>query len=166
MSEEFLKQLGEMATQILAFIIFFAILKKYAWGPVLKLLEDRQKKIEAGFDEIKSLKAGAEDAQKRYEGKIRDIEAEARARIQEAVNEGKRVAAEITEKARTDSAEIAEKAKKNIELELATVRKELRNEIIKLTLGATEKLIHEKLTEERDRELVGSFISDMEGKSR
>lgn len=162
MGNEFIRQFGETITLVVVFVIFFWVMKKMAWGPILKTIDDRQKKIEDGFSEIKRLKHEAEESGKQYEAKLRGIEAEARTKIQEAVNDGRRVAAEITERARTDANEIIEKAKQSMELEIASARKKLREEIVDLTLHATEKLIKERLTESKDRELVGSFIDQLE----
>lgn len=165
MSFDFLKQFGETIAVVVTFTIFFLILKKFAWGPILQLLDDRQKKIQDGFDEVKKLQVDAKESHQRYEEKMREIEAEARAKIQEAVADGQRIASEITEKARSDSTEIIEKGKQSIQLEIATARKQLREEVIDLALGAAERLIVEKLTDAKDRELVGSFITEIEQKN-
>ena len=161
----FYRYAAETLTVIVGFSIFYWVLRKYAWGPVLDTIDERQNKIQEGFDEVKKLQDDAAEAHKRYEEKIRGIEAEARTKIQEAANDGRRIATEITEKARADAAEITEKAKQNINLEVETARKRLREQIIDLTIEATEKIIHERLSEAKDRELVGSVIAEIEGKT-
>ena len=165
MSFDFLKQFGETIGVLVTFTIFFLILKKFAWGPILQLIDDRQKKIQDGFDEVKKLQVDAKESHQRYEEKMREIEAEARAEINKAVAEGQRIASEITEKARADATDIIEKGKQSIQLEVATARKQLREEVIDLALGASERLIQEKLTDAKDRELVGSFITEIEQKN-
>ena len=80
------------------------------------------------------------------------------------MTEGKQIASEVTDKARDEAKVIIEKAKNSIELEIKSSRKKLRDEIVSLTLHATEKLINERMTEAKDRELVGSFISEIENK--
>lgn len=165
MSHEFLTAISETVCVILGFMIVFRLMQKYAWGPILGTLEERQKSIQAGFEEIERLQADSASERKRYEEKLREIEAEAREQIQKAVAEGQRVAAEIGEKARQESAAMVEGARKKIELETASARKQLRAEVVKLTLAASEKLLREKLTDEKDKQLVGSFLSDLEGKS-
>lgn len=165
MDIEVIKQaIPQTITVILGFAIFFWVLKRFAWGPILGVLDERQKKIEDSFAEIKRLQDDATEAHGRYEEKLRDIEAEARIKIQEAVADGRQVATEITEKAREDALLIVQKAKQSVELELAQARKQLREDIVDLTLSATERIIHERLTEAKDRELVGSFIDQLEKK--
>lgn len=162
MSADFMTQFGETITVIIGFTIFFLVMKKFAWGPILDILDERQNKIEEGFDEVKKLQSDAADAHARYEEKLRDIEAEARTRIQEAVAEGKKVAEEMTDAARREAQEITEKARRNIQLEVDTARKQLREEVIDLTLLAAGKLLDERLTDVKDRQLVEAFIGDLE----
>lgn len=162
--DKFLSLAGETITAILAFSIFFWVMKKYAWPVVLGAIDERQKEIQDGFEEIKKLQDDAAEAHQRYEEKLRNIEQEARTQIQAAVTEGKQIAAEVTDKARDEAKVIIEKAKNSIELEIKSSRKKLRDEIVSLTLHATEKLINERMTEAKDRELVGSFISEIENK--
>ena len=146
-----LDQLAQTGTLILGFLLFYFIMAKFAWPMILGTLDARQKKIEQGFGEIKALKTEAEQAQKRYEEQLRGIEAEARAKIQEAVADGKRVAAEMVEKAR-----------QSVGLEVAAARKQLQQDVVNLTLAATEKLLREKVDGGKDRDLVAAFVADME----
>lgn len=162
MSQDFMTQFGETITVIIGFTIFFLVMKKFAWGPILDILDERQKKIEDGFSEVKKLQVDAAAAHERYEAKLRDIEAEARTKIQEALAEGKRVAEELTEAARREAMEITEKGRRNIQLEVDTARKQLREDVIDLTLLAAGKLLDERLTEAKDRQLVEAFIGDMD----
>lgn len=162
MNHAFQTAAGETVCLILGFWLFFALMKKFAWGPILDLLDARREEVRAGFDEIKKLQSQAADAQKGYEDRLKAIEAEAREKIQEAVREGERVAAEISDKARAEAADIVESARKRVDLEMATLRKQLREETIALTLAVAEKLISTKLDAAKDRELVGSFISELE----
>lgn len=162
MNEAVATQLGEGVVVVIGFFIFFWIMKKFAWGPVLNVLDERQARIQESFDEVKRLQQDATDAHARYEEKLRNIEAEARERINQAVGEGKRVAEEITETARNEAREITRRAQETLALELDSVRRELRREVVELTIHAAEKILQTKLDEAKDRELVESFIGDLE----
>jgi F-type H+-transporting ATPase subunit b len=140
-------------------------MKKYAWGPVTKLLEDRRDQIEEGFAEIDDKMAEAQKLHADYQSRLENIEAQAREKIQEAVNEGRRVGAEITENARVESQKITERAQRNMEIELDKARVELREEIVSMTLTATERLMREKLDPDAHRKQVANFLKDMETKN-
>ena len=154
--------LQEILTQAGAFILLVWVLKKMAWQPLLKLLDDRREKIEKGFEEIKTAQQGLEKLKREYEQSHARIEEEARKKMQQAIDEGKRVAREIQDAARLESRTVLEKAKQDISLEVAKAKVTLRGEIADLTLRATERMLLEKLDETKDKELVLDFIEDLE----
>jgi len=162
MSQEFLSLLGETLTTILAFAILFWVLKKYAWGPVTHVLDERQRSIEKSFADIEKQKRAAAELERQYQEQLRNIEQERRARIQDGIAEGRRVAAELLERAREEAARNAERARRNLELEVAQARVGLRNELVEMTLKASERLLRTRLDEPEQRRLVSVFIDDLE----
>ncbi len=158
------RQIGEFITQVITFLIFYWVMAKYAWPAVRNLLDDRQRQIEEGFANIERRQAEAERLHHEYAERLRGIEQEARARLQEAVAEGRAVAAEITEAARQETARAAERAQRNIELEIARARVELRDEIVTMTIAATERLLRQRVDTETDRRLLDTFLADLEPK--
>src|SRR4029077_3101190 len=100
----------QVLTQILGFLLMVWILRRYAWGPVMGMLEARREKIAGEFKEADRLKAEAVGLKARYETDMKGIEAQARQRMQEAVAEGQRVAAEIKTQAQKDAAVRLERA--------------------------------------------------------
>ncbi|MCE5230954.1 F0F1 ATP synthase subunit B [bacterium] len=155
-------QFGELVTNAVTFIVFFWIMKRFAWGPLLNLLERRQQAVEEGFADIDRRKADTEKLHQDYAAHLRNIEQEGRAKIQEAVAEGRRVADEIVEKARAESQAMAERARRNIEIELAKARVELRDDMVSMTMMASEKLLRQRVDTDTDRRLVSEFLADLD----
>jgi len=162
---EFMRQFGEFVTQVLTFLIFYWVMKRFAWPALMGVLDKRQRQIEDGFAQIERKQAEAEKLHLEYEAHLRNIEQEARARIQEAVAEGRRVAAEIGDHARQEARKTADRAQRNMEIELAKARAQLREEIITLTLAATERLLREKLDAAAHRGQVARFLQDLESEN-
>jgi len=152
----------EILTQAFGFVILFFILKKYAWKPILELLETRRTKISSSFDEIESTKKELEQLKVDYTDRITHIEEESRSKLQAAVQEGKHVAREIQDSARKQAKEVLEKAKSDLELESAKARATLRKEMALLVSFATERLVKEKLTDKKDEETILQFIKELE----
>ena len=152
----------EILTQVGAFVILVLILKKMAWKPLLQMLEDRRNKIKSGLEEIEHTKLEVEKLKRDYENSRAKIEEEARVKLQQAIDEGKKVSKELQETARKESRTILEKAKEDIQLEVAKAKVTLRNEIADLTLAATERVLNEKLNDTKDKELVLDFIENLE----
>jgi F-type H+-transporting ATPase subunit b len=162
---EFFKQNiipGEVFVQLIAFLIVFFALKAAAWKPILKALESRREKIRTGLEDIEISKKEVESLKTTYQNQQARIEEEARAKLQDAVDEGRKVAKELQEKARLDARAVLDKAKEDIQLEAEKAKISLRNEIADLTVSATERLIQKKMDEKKDRDLVLDFIKEVE----
>lgn len=152
----------EILTQAGAFLLLVFVLKKMAWKPLLKLLDDRRNKIAGEFEKIDHTKSEVEKLKQDYEHARSHIEEEARAKIQQAIDEGKTISKELQETARKESRMILEKAKEDIQLEVAKAKVTLRHEIADLTLAATERILNEKLDEAKDKELILGVIENLE----
>ena len=161
---ELLKLIGtnEIVAQIISFLLLLTLLRIFAWKKLLKLLDDRRARIASEFKRIEDAQAAVERMKSDYDKKLADIEAESRAKIQEAIAEGKKDSQEIRENARQEARTILDKAQENIENEVAKAKHELKQKIIELTLGTTEKLLKEKLTDDRDRKLASDFLDELE----
>ncbi len=151
-----------LLTHAVGFLIALWILKKFAWKPITNILEERRQKIQSDFDEAAKDRKKSEELLGQYEEKLKEIDAEARAKIQEAVKEGQNVAAEIKDSARKESKELIERAKSELERDVQKARVQLKEDLVKMTLFATEKMISEKLDEQKHRDLISNFIDEVE----
>lgn len=155
-------EIQQILTQALGFIILLFLLKKYAWKPLLSLLDERRDKIASEFNNIERVKTEIGRLENDYRSKLADIDAQARQKIQEAVLEGQRIAVELQEKAREDANKTLEKAKANIEIEIAKARAELRTQMTSIAIRAAEKILQEDLNDDRHKRLVMGFIENVE----
>lgn len=153
---------GQIVTQVIGFVIAVLVLKRFAWGPILKLLDERREAIAGRFAEADTAKQGAERLRMEYEGRMREIDAEARKKMQEAIGEGQRVASQIKEEARREGRDAVARAREEAEHERAKARILLRDDIVEMALSATEKVVGERLDPEKHRRLVDEFIQDVE----
>ena len=152
----------QIITHAIGFLITLWILKKFAWGPLLAMIEERRSKIVGEFQKIEDDKAEVDKTAADYEAKLKDIDNERRAKIVEAVNEGKKVAEEIKQTAQADARRLGEKARADLEHDVAKAKVELKGDMIALTMVAAEKIIGEKLDDAKHRELIGQFIDNVE----
>ncbi|MFH1374112.1 MAG: F0F1 ATP synthase subunit B [bacterium] len=149
-------------THAVGFLITVWILKRFAWGPLLSLLEERRNKIADEFKAIEDEKAKTAELTADYEARLKEIDAERRARLVEAVNEGKKIAEEIRTSAREEVKVINAKAKTDLVREVAKAKVQLKNDMVAMTITATERIINEKLDDAKHRELIGNFIDNVE----
>lgn len=149
-------------THMAGFIITVSILKKFAWVPILGILDERREKIKSEFDSIEAGKADVATQKEGYEAKLRDIDALARQKLTEAVNEGQEIAAEIKAKGHSDANQIVERAKEEIERDKDKARAAMKDEMVRTTIAAAEKIISAKMDDEQNRRLISDFIDGVE----
>lgn len=155
-------QWQQLLTHLIGFLITVWLLKKYAWGPLLAMMEERRNKIISEFDSIEAEKEKVAEMAAVYETKLKDIDADRRARLVEAVNEGKKIAAEIKAEAHEEVKQAGVKAAEELEREVAKAKVQLKNDMVNMTISAAEKIINEKLDDAKHRELIGGFLNNVE----
>lgn len=156
--------IAQVLTTAVAFILFFWIAKKLFWTSILRLIEERQMRIRSEFERIDQLQTQVNALEADYNKRISQIEVEARQKMQAAIANGKQIADQIAEDARKDASAQIERTKQSIQIEMEKARAELREEVVQMTLRATEKLLNERLDDRKQRELVTNFINEVEKK--
>jgi F-type H+-transporting ATPase subunit b len=154
--------LQQALTHLVSFLIAVWLLKKFAWGPLLNLLDERRNKILGDFEKIEDEKKGVETLTAEYEAKLKEIDNERRAEIVKAVDEGKKIASEIKAQAQQDAHALTEKTKVDLEREVDKAKVTLRDDMVSMTVVATEKIIRERLDDTKHRELIKDFMQGLE----
>ena len=154
----------QIVSQSLSFLLLLWVLRRFAWRPVLGILDARRAHIDAELRALDERQQELTRAQAEYGRRLTAIEAEARAKLQEAILEGKRIAGEIQEEARAQAHQILTKSKETVELEVAKARVTLRDQMAELTMGAVERILRATLDDARDVQLVHQTLDELDRK--
>lgn len=145
--------------QLVNFGIVLFVLKKYAYGPVLKMMQERTEKIEKGM-------ADAENAGKKIleiAEKEKEVLIEARKQAQEIVTKAEEIAKknkeEMISEAKSQAEKILSDSAKKIEQEKNQMMQEVKGQIAELVIAATGKVIGEKMDSEKDKTIIDRAIS-------
>lgn len=155
-------QWQQILTHALGFLLALWILKRYAWGPLLKLLDERRQKIADEFQRIDDEKAAAGKLRAEYEDKLKNIEAERRQKIAETVHEAGKMASDIKVHAQEEARHMIERTNEQLQRDIDSAKVQLKEDMVRITLSAAEKILHEKLTDAKERDLIGKFIDGIE----
>jgi len=155
-------EIAQVITHIIGFLVTVWLLKKFAWKPLLSMMEERRNKIKDEFQKIDDDRAETEKLKAVYEGKLKNIEAERRQKISEAVNEANKLASGIKINAQEEARGIIARTTEQLDRDVAKAKVQLKEEMVTITLAAAEKILHEKLDGKKERELVGAFIDNIE----
>jgi F-type H+-transporting ATPase subunit b len=161
---ELLKLLSanEVVAQVISFLLLFFLLRVLAWKRILKLLDDRKERIASEFKRIDEAKQEIAKIKVAYEVQLARIDQTAQAKIQAAVDEGRKIAGDVRQKAHQDAREIIDNAKQNIQEELSKAKEELKERIVDLTMSVTESVIQERLSQKDDERLVKEFLEKLD----
>lgn len=153
--------LTQILTTAVGFLLLVALLKRPFWGALLRILDQRRARIEQDLQEASRQRQEMEQLKQMLGRRLDTIDEEARAKIQEAIRDGRRIATEIQEDARAQAQGILAKSKETIELELAKAKVTLRDELADMTVGAVERLLRGKLDAKTDQQLVASILDEL-----
>ena len=154
-------KLPQLLTTLVGFLLMVWILSKYAWGPILDLLDQRREKIEKDYTDAEQTLESAKGLEAGFEAKLVDIKVLERERVQEAVKRGEELSDNIVAKARSDAQTTREKGLQDLEIESQKAQIQLRDDVVGMALGAAEKVINAKLDDAEQRRLIQEYIDNL-----
>jgi len=150
-----------VAIQAVSLIILVAILKKYLFGRILEVLDERRALVRKEQDEAAADRQAMADARTDYEQRLRNIEAEAREHIQAAIKEAQQLREQIVTDARGQGEGLLKRAQEEIQREKQKALVELRTEVAELAVGAATKILGRTIDAQAQRDLIGSVVQDV-----
>lgn len=139
---------------IITFLLLLYVLAKFAWKPLLKMLEDRENLIKSSLKDAEKAKLELESLTQESEA----ITAKARSEAQSILAESKSAADKVKEdtiaKAKDQAIKIRDDAKKQIEVEKDKAISDIKQEVVNLTLSVAEKLINKNLNDADNKSLI------------
>ena len=143
-----------LLSQCIAFLVLAFALKKFAYGPVLKVLEERKQRIAEGIENADKIKAELEDTQAQKDAILK----EAGEKRQEIIDAAKASAAKLereeAEKALKKAEDIIAKAQEATEAARQEMMSELKAEIGRLVVDTTIKVSGKVLSEDDQQRLI------------
>jgi len=153
----------ELIAGIIAFVIVFFFVWKWAVPSLNKTLEARQAAIRADYEAAEAAKTEAQSLLDDYQDQLAGASDEAAGIVDDARTAGDQVKADIVARAEVEAGQIKERAQGEIAGEREQVAGELRRQVADLSIGVAEKVVGDSLDDERQRELVDRYIDDLGG---
>lgn len=150
-----------IGTNIVGFVIVVLVLRKFAWGPILGMLDERRDKIATDFAQADRARTDAERIKGDLEVQLVEIKTVERERIQEAAKRGEELAEKIRSEASAKASATLEKAHHDIELETQKAQVGLRDQVVDLALRSSEMLLKKELDDETHRKLIRDYIDGL-----
>ncbi len=145
----------------LTFLLLLVVLSKFAWGPIVKMLDLRERTIREAIEAAKKERAEAERMFAEQKASLAAAQREAAALAQASRQEVEVLRADLTAKARKEADDLVASARKQIQEEKAKALAELRGQVVDLAIDAARRLIQSSLDEKAQRALVEEYISQL-----
>ncbi len=130
-----------LLAQTLTFLIGVFILWKIAWGPLTKLMNEREENIRKTITEANDLRAKTENLKTEYETKISQIQQTKQEMLTAVQNESTKIKDDILRSAQSEAKQLIDKTKKQLDQERENLLVQLRNDVTKLSVIIAEKLL-------------------------
>jgi len=146
---------------VVLFALFAWVLGKFAWGPLLKIVDEREKGIRTSVESAETAAAEAKDLLAKHQEMLRGAGREREEILARALKEADTVRGDIVEKARSDAERIAGHAREQVEREKNEAIGELRAQVADIAVEAASKIVKSSLTPEAQKKLVDDYITSL-----
>lgn len=136
------------------FLIIFFILKKYAFGPIGKIIKERQASINEGLASAEKNTKLLENTKKEQEQILLNARAEANNIILEAKKDAAIKREQLVEDTKKDISLMIENNKKHLEIEKTKMLTEAKKEIVTLVIQTTEKVLGKKVDNDYSNNVI------------
>lgn len=139
--------------QLILFIIVYFILRKFAFGPIVAMLEERRRRIEEGMANAEKIKKQLAEAESRYQEILTKANTDAQRMLDEARESSSVLAERRAQQAIGEAEQIIAKAREATSLEHDRVLAELKREVGRLVIETTTKVTGKVLTADDQKRL-------------
>ena len=146
---------------LVLFALFAWVLGKFAWGPLLKIVGEREKGIRDSVESAEKAAAEAKALLAKHQEMLRDAGREREEILARALKEAETARTDLVEKARSDAEHIVQKAREQMQNEKNQAIAELREQVADIAVEAAGKIVKSSLTPEAQKKLVDEYITSL-----
>ncbi len=151
--------LGYLLFQIFNFAVMCVLLYAWAYKPILRMLDNRKKKIAQGLEDARVASEARANAEQEAGHIIAEAQNRANQLMRETTDRSEAVAREIRATAEAEASKEREVALAEVQMERDHMLTDLRSQIAALAIAAAQKLVGEALDERRQHALIDEFFS-------
>jgi F-type H+-transporting ATPase subunit b len=145
----------------ITFLLLVVVLGRFAWGPIVKMLDEREKTIRGAIDSARKERAEAERLLAEQKASLLLATREAAEVAKRNQQEVEVLRQELTAKARKEADELVAGARKQIVEETAKAAAQLKGMVADLAIEAAGKLVKANLDDKAQRQLVEEYLKQL-----
>jgi F-type H+-transporting ATPase subunit b len=155
---------GLMVWTVVTFVIVLIVLRRVAFGPIQRLIDERRDRIREALDEADKAREEARQLRELTRQEREEAKAERESILEESRKQGQQQYAQAREQASQDLERRLEENQKAVEAENVKLRESIRRDVVELTLLASEKVTGKVLDSDDQRRLIEETIEEVDMK--
>jgi len=149
-----------LIAQIVNFFILFGLLYLVAYKPIMRMLDERSKKVRDSMEQVESIREQADRAEEEVKKRLEVAGKDGQEVITRAMRTGEEARQRVQQDARQEAEAVIDKARLEIQRERDEAIDELRKEFADLTIEAAGKVIERSLDKEAHRQLIDKVLEE------
>jgi len=152
--------LPALIAQIVNFIILFGLLYLVAYKPIMRMFDERSRKIKESMEQTEFIKEQAARAEEEFEKRIEAAAKEGQEVVARAAKTGEELRQKAQQQATQEGEALVNRARTEIQRERDEAIDELRKEFADLTILAAEKVIDRSLDKKAHRQIIDKVLEE------
>ncbi|EIF36921.1 MULTISPECIES: F0F1 ATP synthase subunit B [Streptococcus] len=144
-----------------SFLLLIFLVKKYAWGNITSILDQRAEKISSDIDGAEEARKKAEELASKREAELAGSRTEAKTIIENAKETAEKSKSDILAEAKLEAGRLKEKANQEIAQNKAEALQSVKGEVADLTVSLAGKIISQNLDGHAHKELIDQYIDQL-----
>ncbi len=145
----------------ITFLALLVVLSRFAWGPIVKMLNDRERTIRDAIESAKKERAEAERLLAAQKDSLAKAQREAAELAKRNQREVESLRQELTARARKEADDLIAEARRQVAEEIQKAKAELKAQVADLAIDAAGRLVKANLDEKSQRALVEEYIAQL-----
>lgn len=152
-----------LVAQLVAFVLLFLLMRKFAYKRIVGMLDQRANKIKESIEQAELVKQQNLQAEERMKAQLEEARRDGQKILAQAEQVGERMKEEAKSAARKEAEAIVARAQSEIRMERDQAVDQLRKEVVEIAIMAAEKVVKESLDKDAHRRLIDDVIRQSGG---
>nr|WP_285844983.1 F0F1 ATP synthase subunit B [Oceanobacillus profundus] len=154
-------RVGDMLVQLFFFLVLLALLKKFAWGPLMNKMQEREEYVAGEIEAAEKSRLEAEKASKDAAAQLNQVREEAQKLIEDAKAAGAKQEQDIVEAARKEADRLILAAQADIQNEKEKALQALQDKVASLSVLIASKVIEKEISAQDQEKLINDYIKEV-----
>ncbi len=160
--DPFAGTLYQSIAAVLVFVLLVVVLRRYAWGPILKGLQDRENKIKTDLEQAQAKADQAQDTLSQYQQRLAEAQDEAAKVIDEARTQAQRIAATLKDQTQAEIEQMRSRAQADINAAKQQAIQEIYTQAADLTTAVASRILQREINTQDHQQLIQESLGALE----